>query len=107
MPERKRIYITVKTYPNISDKYAELVCTAGILEDGTWMRLYPVPFRLLSKEQQYKKYTWVNVEVVRRQSDFRNESFQPILSTLTVENRASKTDWGERRRIIRKWKGFY
>ena len=51
--EKKRVFITVKTYPNISDKYAELVCTAGILEDGTWIRLYPVPFRLLKKEQQF------------------------------------------------------
>jgi hypothetical protein len=31
--ERKRIYITVKTYPTLSEKYDELVCTAGICED--------------------------------------------------------------------------
>lgn len=98
--EKKRVFITVKTYPNISDKYAELVCTAGILEDGSWIRLYPVPFRLLKKEQQYKKYTWINVDVSRRSNDFRIESFQPSLSTLMVENGPKRPDWDERRKII-------
>ena len=45
MIEKKRIYIIVKTYPTISDKYSELVCTAGVLEDVSWIRLYPIPFR--------------------------------------------------------------
>ena len=57
MLEKKRVYILVKTYPTISEKYAELVCTAGVLEDGSWIRLYPMPFRLLSDEQKYPKYT--------------------------------------------------
>jgi hypothetical protein len=38
---RKRVFITVKTYPPLSEKYDELVCTAGISEDGSWIRLYP------------------------------------------------------------------
>ena len=33
-----KVLITVKTYPAISNKYDELVCTAGFLEDGTWIR---------------------------------------------------------------------
>ncbi len=40
-----KVLITVKTYPTLSAKYDELVCTAGFREDGTWIRLYPVPFR--------------------------------------------------------------
>ena len=28
--ERKKVLITVKTYPTLSKKYDELVCTAGI-----------------------------------------------------------------------------
>jgi hypothetical protein len=73
MPEKKRIYVVVKTYPTISGKYAELVCTAGILEDGSWIRLFPMPFRLLSDDQKYPKYTWINVEVERYTADFRPE----------------------------------
>jgi hypothetical protein len=30
-----KILITVKTYPTLSSRYDELVCTAGFLEDGT------------------------------------------------------------------------
>jgi hypothetical protein len=62
---RKRVYILVKTYPTISRKYAELVCTAGILEDGSWIRLYPIPFRLLEDDQKFPKYTWIEVDVER------------------------------------------
>ena len=50
--EKKRIYIVVKTYPTISKEYSELVCTAGILEDGSWIRLYPIPFKKLEFEQK-------------------------------------------------------
>ncbi len=38
MYETKRVYILVKTYPTVSKSYSELVCTAGILEDGSWIR---------------------------------------------------------------------
>jgi hypothetical protein len=31
--------LLVKTYPTISEKYSELVCTAGVLEDGSWIQL--------------------------------------------------------------------
>ncbi len=50
-----KVLITVKTYPTLSAKYDELVCTAGFKEDGTWVRLYPVPFRKKSYAEQYKK----------------------------------------------------
>jgi hypothetical protein len=42
MPHTK-VLIAVKTYPTISTKYDELVCTAGFREDGTWIRIYPIP----------------------------------------------------------------
>ena len=42
---RERLLVTVKTYPTLSTKYGETVCTAGVREDGSWVRLYPVPFR--------------------------------------------------------------
>ena len=43
-----RVLITVTTYPLPSRSHDELVCTAGILEDGSWIRIYPVPFKFLS-----------------------------------------------------------
>ncbi len=33
--EKQRVFITVKTYPTLSRKYGETVCTAGVREDGT------------------------------------------------------------------------
>jgi hypothetical protein len=35
---RERILITVKTYPTLSRKYGETVCTAGLRPDGSWVR---------------------------------------------------------------------
>ena len=108
MMEKKRIYILVKTYPTISEKYSELVCTAGVLEDGSWIRLYPMPFRMLNDDQQYPKYTWINVYAERNTSDFRPESYRPDITTLVVEhNQERKVNWDARREIIFKNKNVY
>lgn len=101
-----KILITVKTYPTLSNKYDELVCTAGFLEDGTWMRIYPIPFRKLEYDRQYRKYDWVEVEVEKNTSDFRLESYKPK----TLENNFRKIGeipsdgdtWKSRREIVLK-----
>lgn len=72
-----KVLITVKTYPTLSAKYDELVCTAGFKEDGTWIRIYPVPFRKKSYNEQYKKYDWIELDLVKNKSDFRPESYRP------------------------------
>jgi len=105
--EKKRIYILVKTYPTISEKYSELVCTAGVLEDGSWIRLYPVPFRKLDIDNKYPKYTWIEIEAVRNTSDFRPETYRPDISTISVEPKPAKVSWDERRKIIFKNKTIY
>jgi len=107
MPEHKRIFIVVKTYPTISKEYAELVCTAGVLEDGSWIRLYPVPFRRLDFDQKYPKYSWIDIDVVRNLSDFRPETYRPDLSTIRVEEKPKKVDWNERRKILFKSQKIY
>ncbi len=72
----KKVFITVKTYPTLSKKYDELVCTAGILEDGSWVRIYPLPFRKLDYENRYKKYQWIELPLAKNESDPRPESFK-------------------------------
>ncbi|MDD3690961.1 MAG: hypothetical protein PHO77_02630 [Bacteroidales bacterium] len=52
----KKVLISVKTYPTLSTKYDELVCTAGFLEDGSWIRIFPVPFRTL-KNNNIKQFS--------------------------------------------------
>lgn len=107
MKEKKRIFIVVKTYPSISKKHIELVCTAGVLEDGSWIRLYPIPFRRLETFQKYPKYTWIEVEVERNTGDFRPESYRPDISTLRVEEKPKEVDWNERRKVVFKNKKVY
>ena len=97
----KKVLITVKTYPTISTKYDELVCTAGFLEDGTWIRIYPIPFRKKSYNEQYKKYDWIELDLVKNESDFRPESFRP--KTLDTEIKIvghldTKNNWAERKK---------
>lgn len=70
--ERKRVLITVKAYPLPSRSYDELVCTAGITDQGEWIRIYPVPFRFLKQEGKYKKYQWVELDLKRKTTDFRS-----------------------------------
>jgi len=109
MMERKRVYITVKTYPTLSEKYDELVCTAGICEDGSWIRLYPLPFRKLDNEQKYKKWQWIEVDVEKNTSDFRSESYK-VLNIDTVKifpQKGSKVDWEERKYILLKTEKVY
>ncbi len=98
-----KVLIAVKTYPTLSAKYDELVCTAGFREDGTWIRLYPVPFRKKSYNEQYKKYDWIEVDLVKNESDFRPESYRPrtIDSEIKVVGHVDTNDgtWEDRKKI--------
>jgi hypothetical protein len=72
----EEILIAVKTYPVPSEKYDELVCTAGIRKDGSWIRIYPVPFRKLDYENKYKKYQWFSFDLEKNFSDPRPETYK-------------------------------
>jgi hypothetical protein len=71
-----RILIWGKTYPELSMKYKETVCTGGVREDGSPIRLYPVPLRYQQGEQQYALYQWITVPIRKSRSDPRPESFK-------------------------------
>ena len=97
-----KILIAVKTYPTLSVKYDELICAAGFKEDGTWIRFYPGPFREKSYSEQYKKYDWVEVDLVKNSSDLRPDSFRPksIDSEIKgVEHIDTANNWEERKKI--------
>ncbi|QQS51167.1 MAG: hypothetical protein IPM71_00125 [Bacteroidota bacterium] len=99
-----KVLITVKTYPAISKKYEELVCTAGFREDGTWIRIYPIQFRKKSYNEQYSKYQWIEVDLVKNKSDFRPESYRPVSHETEIkivgEIKADGNTWTERRKIV-------
>jgi hypothetical protein len=101
MPTEK-ILITVKTYPTLSRKHRELVCTAGLREDGSWMRIYPVPFRLLDYERRYSKFDWIEASFSKNSRDSRPESFRPNdpHSIVKVGEMGTHDNWRERRNIV-------
>lgn len=73
--QRRRVLITVRTYPNPAWKGIEVSCTAGVTDDGQWIRLFPVPYRYLDKESKFRKYDWIEAEVTKH-SDSRPESYR-------------------------------
>jgi len=104
--QRKKILITVMTYPHPSEPYKELICTAGITEDNNWIRLYPVDYRYQPAQKRFRKYQWIEVdlELQGSENDNRLESRKPILETLRIlgEPISAKNNWEERRRIVDK-----
>lgn len=100
--DKERILITVKTYPTLSRKYGETVCTAGVRQDGSWIRLYPVPFRRLQETEQYSKYDWIECRVVKNRSDPRPESFRPYdpAQLVPAGHMDTNQDWRARRRLL-------
>ncbi|MBF0648587.1 hypothetical protein IR083_07130 [Dysgonomonas sp. GY75] len=103
---RKKILITVTTIPLPSRSYDELVCTAGLLEDGSWIRIYPMPLSFIrglkiDGKVQQTKYTWIELDVRRRDEDFRPESHSPIdynFKDLAILNHIdTKNHWEERK----------
>lgn len=100
--EKQRILVTVKTYPTLSRKYGETVCTAGVREDGSWVRIYPVPYRRLGAQEQYSKYDWIECRLFRNTRDPRPESFRPYdqADLQPVDHLGTSDNWRERRRII-------
>jgi hypothetical protein len=98
----ERVLITVKTYPTLSRKYGETVCTAGIREDGSWLRIYPVPFRRLEEEEQYSKFDWLECDLVANPKDPRPETRRPVdpAQLRLVGHVDTARGWRERRRLV-------
>ncbi|MEM8810361.1 MAG: hypothetical protein AAGF01_30470 [Cyanobacteria bacterium P01_G01_bin.38] len=103
-PVKTKVLITVMTYPHPSRGYQELVCTAGITENYEWVRLYPVDYRYRPRNQQFRKYQWVEIDLLPHGAgnDRRKESRKPNLDSLRVlgERLSTKNGWRERREII-------
>ena len=100
--EHKRVLITVRTYPTPARKGVEVSCTAGITDDGQWIRLFPIPYRSLAADQRFKKYQWINVEVSKARGDFRRESHTPNLDTIEGgEILSTANEWRPRWEVVR------
>lgn len=105
--ELERILILAKTYPSPSAKYTETSCVAGINKLGQLRRLYPVPFRMISGDQQFKKWQWISVRVQKSPNDHRQESHRIFVDTIQIEEQVSSAkEWADRRLWIEKLPTF-
>jgi len=103
----ERILILAKTYPSPSAKHTETSCVAGINEAGELRRLYPVPFRLISGDQQFKKWQWIRVRIEKSPADHRPESHRIFVDTIQIEDIIStEKQWALRRPWMEKLSSF-
>ncbi len=95
--EKKKVLITVMTYLIPSRSYIETVCTAGITEDGEWIRLYPIDYRYLDQAKQFHKYQWIEIELGPKgnEKDKRLESRRPRVESIKLlgEPLTTKLNW--------------
>jgi hypothetical protein len=104
--ERKKVLVVVKAYPEKSTKYNNhLVCTAGITDEGDWIRLYPITVNKFIGGKKIKKFYWIDVECqkatnekLKRKESYRvrEDSIRIIDTSLTDP----KANWTERHNII-------
>ena len=102
-PDELEVLITVKAAPNPSAKAGETVCVAGLgLSPGRtevrWIRLYPINFRFLEQDQQFKKYDILRVRATPASGDTRVESWRPDMSTMKVIDHLDP--WKRRRALL-------
>jgi hypothetical protein len=97
--DERRVLILCKTYPSPSAKYAETSCVAGMDEQGHLIRLYPVPFRLIGDDKQFKKWQWITARLEKSRNDHRPESHKLYVDTISCDDAELPTDdhWHARR----------
>ena len=101
--QRRRILIWGKTRPEVSKKYREIVCTGGVFEDTRRLvRIYPVPLRYMDDSRIFKKYQWIEAEVMKAPSDPRPESYKIRYSNIRVLGTipSEKGNWDARARWV-------
>jgi hypothetical protein len=97
---KKKALIVVRTYPAPARKGVEVSCTAAV-GDGGWLRLFPIPWRLLPKEKQFHKYHWIEAQIKKATSDARPESYNVNLDSLTILEKMPPDDhWKARKALL-------
>jgi hypothetical protein len=104
--EKMRFLPLVKAYPALSSTYGEVTCVAGIeVVDDTptgLIRLYPIPFRSLEDEQQFRKYEFIELEVQAHSGDRRPETRRPNRDSIKTVGPvlSSERGWRQRRLFV-------
>lgn len=99
-----KMLITVKTYPAPSTRHVETVCVAGVRLDTPepeWVRLYPIPFRKMAYNGQFRKYQVVDGDIRHRGThDPRPESHSPHLDSIRLGDVVKSNDKWRRRTLM-------
>jgi hypothetical protein len=100
--QKRRILIWGKTAPELSMKYCETVCTGGVLEDGSPVRLYPIPYRYMGDDDKFKKYQWITAAISRSSPDPRPESFRIDCDSIELGEfvASDKEEWSRRAELM-------
>lgn len=104
--ETRKILIATKTYPSISTKYRETVCTAGILlsdddQPLQWIRIYPIPFRYMDFDKRYPRWSIIRAAIERNDKDYRQESFRINYSNIEIIRKLDTSNgWRERKSLL-------
>jgi hypothetical protein len=97
----EELLILVKTYPQPSTAHRETTCVAAVTRQNDLRRVFPVPFRLLEGQSQFRKWEWIEARVRKAEKDHRPESFR--IDVDTIRRGASvgtRHEWRERRQWI-------
>jgi hypothetical protein len=97
----KRVLIVVRTYPTPAKSTIEASCTAAISEDGHWVRMFPVPARLMEHDKRFKKWQWIDVSLLKAPSDSRPESYKLNPDSIVIgKDVGTENGWHVRRNLI-------
>jgi hypothetical protein len=107
---RKRIRIIVKAYPEPSRKYGSSICTAGLVDDKEWIRIYPIDLNYyLRHKTTFKKWTLIEADVEpkkeklnRKESHRVNEDSIVLVDNALAGGSLKKKEWDSRNKILLK-----
>lgn len=98
---KRKVLITVRTYPVPATKGVEVSCTGAITDTGEWMRLFPVPYRFLDEDKRFHKWQWIEASVTKAHDDPRPESFKLNDASIVIGSSVPPTDgWRARKNIV-------
>jgi hypothetical protein len=63
-------------------------------ENGKLVRLFPVPFRLITDDQQFRKWQWIRARIEKAPNDRRSESHKVFIDTIALDGDALSTNRG-------------
>jgi hypothetical protein len=100
-PEIKKALIVVRTYPTPAKSGVEVSCTAAITDKGEWLRLFPVPWRLLPEDQRFRRYQWIEAQVSKAR-DPRPESYKLVADSIKIltDPLPSTNEWKAKKDVI-------